>query len=86
MVPTYNRPDALRNCLQALSLLDFPKDLFEVVIVDDGGHLPIEDVVDAFTSKLNITLLAQDNAGPAKARNTGIRSAAPETAQGQFNC
>jgi Glycosyltransferases involved in cell wall biogenesis len=36
VVPTYQRPDLLLRCLQALLFQDFPKDEYEILIVSDG--------------------------------------------------
>ena len=74
IVPTYARPVQLNVCLQALARLDYPRDQFEVIIVDDGGRMPPE-VVAPFQHWINLKLLVQENAGPAAARNTGAAHA-----------
>lgn len=79
VIPTYNRPDRLRQCLQSLVDLSYPRDRFEVVIVDDGSEMSLEPIVDAFKSDLNAVLIRQPNGGPASARNTGAT-----VAQGDF--
>ena len=76
IVPTRNRPDALGRCLQALVDLDFPRDRFEVVVVDDGGDQGLDDIVKRFESAMRVRLVYQDHAGPAAARNTGAERAA----------
>jgi hypothetical protein len=38
VVPTYRRPDALRETLQALVSLHYPSDDYEVIVVDDGSE------------------------------------------------
>jgi len=78
VVPTYNRPARLGACLSAFSRLDYPRDRFEVVVVDDGSPTPMDSVVEPFCSQLNVTLLHQQNAGPAAARNTGALKATGE--------
>ncbi|MEB3281467.1 MAG: glycosyltransferase [Lyngbya sp.] len=75
VIPTYNRPDRLKNCLQSISNLDYPRDRFEVIIVDDGSSMPLEPVVTPFHQKIEITFITQPNAGPASARNTGAAKA-----------
>lgn len=74
IIPTYNRPERLSTCLQSLANLDYPSD-FEVIVVDDGSEMPIEPVVAPFRNQLDLTLITQPNAGPAKARNTGAAKA-----------
>jgi len=78
VIPTYNRPDQLAVCLRACSRLDYPHDRFEVIVVDDGGVTPLDEVVRPFQGLLTLTLLRQDNAGPAAARNKGACEASGE--------
>lgn len=78
VIPTYNRPDQLINCLAALSEQPYSKQMFEVIIVNDGG-VALDDVIKPFQNELAITLIYQQNAGPALARNKGAA-----IAQGKF--
>src|SRR5262245_32282371 len=75
VVPTYNRPAQLARCLGALAALDYPRERFEVIVVDDGGTCDVKAVVDPFREQLNMTLVQQRNAGPAAARNAGVAAA-----------
>ncbi|MDZ4767642.1 MAG: glycosyltransferase [Chloroflexota bacterium] len=75
IIPTYNRPARLRECLTAIAALDFPRDRREVIIVDDGSPTALDAVVAPFRSALDLRLIRQDNAGPASARNAGIAAA-----------
>jgi cellulose synthase/poly-beta-1,6-N-acetylglucosamine synthase-like glycosyltransferase len=78
IIPTYARPGQLAACLQALARLDYPRDRFEVIVVDDGSETPLEDVVAPFCNQLDVTLVTQVHAGPAAARNTGATRAKGE--------
>jgi GT2 family glycosyltransferase len=73
IIPTYNRPDRLSECLEALCALKPAS--FEVLIVDDGSVPPVESVVTRFAGRLPVRYFRQDNAGPASARNTGAAQA-----------
>lgn len=75
IVPTYDRPDRLRECLRALGELRYPRDRYEVVVVDDGGRADLKAVVDALSDGPEISLLRQQNSGPASARNRGAEHA-----------
>jgi glycosyltransferase involved in cell wall biosynthesis len=75
IVPTHNRPGALLRCLSALSDLSYPRNRFEVIIVDDGSAQPLEAVVHPFRDALDLSLVRQARAGPAAARNTGASQA-----------
>ncbi|MBN1568181.1 MAG: glycosyltransferase [Acidobacteria bacterium] len=73
IIPTFSRPLQLAECLQALDAQNFPKDLFEVIVVDDGGDIPAVDAISRFRQTLAITGLRQQNKGPSSARNAGAR-------------
>src|SRR2546426_6759468 len=75
IIPTYQRPEPLSLCLQTLTQLDYPRDHFEVIVVDDGSETPMDHVVTPFLDKLTVILVRQINAGPATARNTGVARA-----------
>lgn len=75
IIPTYRRPQLLSVCLDTLAKLDYPRDSFEVIVVDDGSENPPEDVVRTIQDKLDIRLLVKTHAGPAPARNFGAASA-----------
>ena len=78
IIPTYRRPRHLAGCLHSLSCLDYPRDCFEVIVVDDGSHAPPAGVVADFHEHLDVMLLTQKHAGPATARNTGAAKAKGE--------
>jgi GT2 family glycosyltransferase len=79
IVPTYQRHAPLARCLDALARLDYPRESFETVVVDDGSEPGVDEVVAPFRARLNLKLLAQANAGPSAARNHGA-----EGARGEF--
>lgn len=78
IVPTYNRPKALGECLAALAAMDYPRDRFEVIVVDDGGRDDPTALVESRKQSMNVRLLRQPNAGPSVARNTGVSAAVHE--------
>jgi len=78
IVPTFNRPLPLTHCLQSLERLDYPRDRFEVIVVDDGSESRAEAVVSSFSNRLDITLITQPHSGPAIARNKGAAHAKGE--------
>ena len=75
IIPTYNRPNQLASCLKSLSCLNYPSDKFEVILVNDGGVTPADDVISTFKDRINIIVINQTNKGPASARNNGVRTA-----------
>jgi GT2 family glycosyltransferase len=76
IIPTYARPVELADCLEALAHLQFPRDSFEVIVVDDGSTSPPQGVVRRFRDPLDISLVTATHAGPAAARNRGAERAA----------
>ncbi|VAW34832.1 Glycosyl transferase, family 2?, partial [hydrothermal vent metagenome] len=75
IVPTYNRPRRLASCLRALADLDYPRDQYEVIVVDDGSVQSSEEMVASFADKICVQYVYQENQGPAVARNNGARMA-----------
>ncbi|MCC6627345.1 MAG: glycosyltransferase [Chloroflexi bacterium] len=76
VVPTYDRPDMLAMVLEGLAAQTWPRDRLEIIVIDDGGALPAAPVVEAVAARgLPVTSERQANAGPAAARNRGIRRA-----------
>lgn len=79
IVPTRNRPEALRQCLAALAAQDMPLAQFEVLICDDGSDEDVRTVAEqAQQTGLPVRYLRQAPRGPATARNLGIRHAQGE--------
>ena len=75
IVPTYNRHDKLAACLQSFVELEYPRDKFQVIVVNDSTEISVETTISPFLHQLNLTLLTQPNSGPATARNTGAFAA-----------
>lgn len=79
IIPTYGRPDQLRNCLDSLVEVEPPSNGFEVLVVDDGTPEPLEPRLEPWKDRLRLTVLRQENSGPGPARNLGLSAA-----QGRF--
>ncbi len=74
IVPTFRRPEILKETLDALTHLDFPKDEYEIIVVDDGSADSTPEIVKNFQKGLpRLTYHFQENSGVAKARNEGAR-------------
>ena len=75
IVPTYNRENSVQHTLAGCFAQTFGD--FELIVIDDGSS-------DATLSKLKsindprLVVVAQENAGPAAARNHGMRVARGE--------
>ncbi len=75
VVATYNRSEALARLLGTLAKQNVPRDLFEVVVVDDGSREDARPVAARFTSSLQIAAIRQKNSGVAVARERGVHEA-----------
>lgn len=77
IIPVYNAGMLIERCLDSI-FCQQTKYAYEVILIDDGST---DNSVELITQRKeqNITLLQQENSGPAKARNQGIA-----TAKGQF--
>lgn len=78
VIPTYNRPSRLLNCLQSLENQSLEKEAYEVIVVSDGPDLETRGFMKHWLSQTDINaeyLHGEVNEGPAAARNRGWRSA-----------
>lgn len=77
IIPTYKDWDRLKHCIDALMLQSYPKDRFEVVVVNNSSR-------DDFPSdlqhleKISLQLLTEMMPGSYQARNTGLQHAKGE--------
>lgn len=78
VIPTHARAPELKKCLTALTRVDYPRECFEVLVVDDGSPMPLNEVVTPFWPRIAVRLLRQHCSGPGAARNTGVAAARGE--------
>ena len=77
IIPTCNRENSLAKVLTLFGYQTYPYSRFEVIVVDDGSVDNTENIVKELQSKLpyRLSYIKQKNAGPASARNRGLRQA-----------
>ena len=75
VIPLYNKEASVERSLRSVLSQDY--DDFEIVIVDDGSTDRSAEVVRAIKDK-RIVFIQQENGGPSKARNTGVKNAQGE--------
>ncbi len=73
IVPTYNRADYLKECLEAILKQTFFD--FELIVVDDGSSDESEAIINSFFTNKVCYLQHTENRGVSAARNTGIAKA-----------
>lgn len=75
VIPTYNRAHSIEQTLSGCFAQSFED--FEIVTVDDGSSDDTLAVLNRLTDP-RLVIVTQDNAGPAAARNHGMRVARGE--------
>ncbi len=74
VICTHDRPDELRRCLHAFTLVDDP---VEVIVVDSASTPPCRELVEEYASSIpGLTYLREDAPGLSRARNRGMQHAA----------
>lgn len=74
VIPVYNRPGEVKELLESMLQLKFPRD-FEIVIVEDGSSISSGGIATEFQQQLNISYYYKKNTGPGDSRNFGMRKA-----------
>ena len=72
VIPTYNRSTTVMETLESCFTQDFEE--FEIIVVDDGSSDDTLAVLQAIEDD-RLVVVSQANAGPAAARNYGMRMA-----------
>ena len=76
IVPTYNRLKLLRHQVAALLTQDLDKEVYEVLIVNDGSLDGTKEYLDEIQAMhTNLYAIHTQNGGPARARNTALGQA-----------
>ena len=75
IVPVLNMPRAIRRCVEALLAQSYPRDRYEIIIVDNGSTDDTVRVIGEYPARL---LVEQDTQSPYAARNLGLRHAKGE--------
>ena len=79
IVPAYNTGKLLKKCVDSIACQDYPKDLLEIIVVDDGSTDETGDIADNLSQEYsNVKVIHQTNSGSSGARNHGIESAGGE--------
>ena len=77
IVPIYNSEKYLRKCLD--SVINQTYKNLEIILINDGSSDSSRNICEAYEKKDNrIVLINQENSGPAKTRNYGLKLATGE--------
>lgn len=72
VIPHLNQPEHLDRCLASLRAQTFPRDAFEIIVVDNGSRDDPEAIARA---NPDVRLLREAAPGPGLARNRGVGAA-----------
>jgi serine acetyltransferase/GT2 family glycosyltransferase len=75
VIPTFGRPDGLALLLSQLNEQSVSPDRYEVIVVDDGSPIDVRTVLPLSDYRFACTVLRQQNAGSAAARQRGTEQA-----------
>jgi len=80
VICTYNRGEMLKECLDSLLYQTYPKDRYEIIVVNDGSTDGTEEILVEYQKKASCKFrwFAQENKGLSVARNTGIKNSEGE--------
>jgi GT2 family glycosyltransferase len=77
IIPTRDRKESLREALESLSGLSYPRDQWEVIVVDDGSVDGTDRLMGELQSRLSLPLHyhKRERRGLSSAKNFGIKQA-----------
>ncbi|MBP3826185.1 MAG: glycosyltransferase, partial [Butyrivibrio sp.] len=76
IIPAYNIEDLLEKCVDSVAAQDYPKDLLQIIVVDDGSTDGTPGKADELADKYsNVQVIHKKNGGSSSARNVGIDAA-----------
>ncbi len=73
IIPTYNYAIYINLAIESILLQDYPKELIEIIVVDDGSTDNTKNVLEHLISKEIIKYFYQINKGKAAATYTAIQ-------------
>jgi GT2 family glycosyltransferase len=75
VIPTHDRPQALRHTLAALAEQTLPRGSYELLVVDDGSREENREAVRRLREEFDFELVEKPQGGLASARNRGAAEA-----------
>jgi glycosyltransferase involved in cell wall biosynthesis len=75
VICTRDRADLLDKALASVVTQDFPKEEYEIVVVDNGSSDHTADVAGSYAAQANVRYVREERVGLCIARNTGWQAA-----------
>jgi cellulose synthase/poly-beta-1,6-N-acetylglucosamine synthase-like glycosyltransferase len=73
VIPARNAADTIAECIDSVLALDYPKDDFEVLVVDNASTDRTPAILERYADRVRV--LYEPSRGPSHARNAGVRCA-----------
>ena len=71
IIPAYNEERTIKKTIESALNLDYPKEKFEVIVIDDGSKDKTHEIASSIKNK-HLKVYKKNNEGKAKALNLGI--------------
>ena len=71
VIPVRNEEENIRKCLDSVRRMKFARELFEVIVVDNGSTDQTKEVASTFRESLSLQVLDRPNVYIAAVRNAG---------------
>src|ERR1700748_3834218 len=78
IIPALNEEKMIGRCLDSLTNLDFARERFEVILVDNGSRDKTLAIAESFQDRLNLRILQVKGVRISGLRNAGARAASGE--------
>jgi lipopolysaccharide/colanic/teichoic acid biosynthesis glycosyltransferase/glycosyltransferase involved in cell wall biosynthesis len=75
IIPVYNSQEIISECLRAIEQQSLPRDMYEIIVVDDASTDHTVEIVKSFEQ---VRCISISHGGPSAARNAGAREARGE--------
>lgn len=75
VIPAYNEEENIKDCVESVLRLNYPKEKFEIIFVDDGSTDKTLEILKRYK---NIKVLKQNHLGKVEALNYGILNSSHE--------
>ena len=75
IVPAYNEEKTIKDCIESLKKIDYPKELYEIIVVNDGSKDKTAEITKEYAKDNVILIDNEKNKGKAACLYQGIESA-----------